>query len=160
MGNSENLEIKNEADESKINLTDQAVLDRQKIIKSKLESVGINTKGISNESLIILDKLTRSEVEADLFPEVILHKAVEEIFKDDPLFNESKLDRKASADRDYIEQPAFDTSEDKQVYVKEFLELHLDAAKDEIIKNPNKYYTEEFFPEEARQTSTQDWANI
>ncbi|MEK7098075.1 MAG: hypothetical protein AAB906_04470 [Patescibacteria group bacterium] len=164
MGHSENLEdiikIQDKADELKTDLADQAVAEAQERIKSKLESVGINTKGISNESLIILDKLTKSGAVADFFPKIILDKAVEEIFKDDPLFNESKLDLKASVDREYIEQPAFNTPEEKQTYITEFLGLHLDTIKDEIIKNPNKYYTEEFFPEEARLENAQDQANI
>lgn len=159
------MEIKNEENESRINLTDQAVVEAQERIKSKLESVGINTKEISNESLIILDKLTRSEADADLFPEIILDKAsekiIEETMKDNPSFNDELLTHKASIEREYVDdQTAFDTPEEKQAYVKEFSELHPDEAKDEIMKNPNKYYTEEFFPEEARLDSAQDQANI
>lgn len=159
MGHSESLEDAqlNKTEEPKTNL-DQAVFDSQERIKSKLKSLDIDIDGISHGSLIILDKLTNSK--ADLFPKILLRKAVEEIFKDDPLFNENKLDRKASVDREYLEQPAFDTPEEKREYVNEFIELHLDVAKNEIMKNPNKYYTEEFFPEEIKNVNIQDQANI
>ncbi len=149
MGRSENLEkieLKNK--------TDQAVFDQQERIKSNLKSLDINVEGIDNESLIILNKLTSGR--QDLFPKVILRKAVEELMASDPLFNEDKLDREARIDREYVEQPAFGTPEAKRAYIDELISLYPDAVKDEIMNNPNKYYTEDIFQDYAGFEKTKE----
>lgn len=128
-------------------MLDQAIKESQERIKSKLRLLNINVKGITDESAMIFDRLTENK--QNLFPEVILHKAVKELMASDPLFNEEKLDRAASVGREYIEQPVFDTPEAKQAYIDEFLSLYSDAAKDEIMTNPNKYYTKDIFQDYA-----------
>ena len=105
-----------------------------------LKQNGINTDSLAPEALEVLNQLMK---DGDIFPEVIMRKAVEELMASDPLFNEAELDREASINREYVEQPVFDIPEEKQAYIKEFISLHTDAVKDEIMTNPNKYYTQD-----------------
>ena len=137
----------NEAPEIDI---DQVVLESQKRIRAKLkEAQGksadeyfkkIGVDSLNPESLMVFNRLAEAN---NVFPIVVLRKAIEEIMKDESLFNEDKLSHEASKDREYIEQSPFNAPEEKLAYEDEFIASHPDVLKEEIAGDPNKYYTED-----------------
>jgi|SRR3989344_2931030 len=131
-------------------ILDQVVLESQERIRTELKEAQnksadeyfkkIEVDFLSSESLMVFNKLAKAN---NIFPVVVLRRAVEEIMKDDSLFNEDKLSREASKDREYIERSPFNTPEEKLAYEDEFIASHSDILKGEIAGDPDKYYTED-----------------
>ena len=144
---------------------DKAIAESQERIKADLKSAQgksadeyfkkIEVDSLNPESLMVFNRLAEAN---NIFPVVVLRRAIEEIMKDDSLFNEDKLSHEASKDREYIEQSPFDTPEEKLSYEDEFIASHPGALKEEIVGDPNKYYTEDLLFNDYGETNNQETA--